>query len=154
MPDANRHLKRWAVLYRGKMVESRLVELQRSVRRHVAESANLFTILVKLVVRKNGRQKDGQRHCGRRRLYGESIPCEAVQVAIALFCPGFVGAEKRPRGVVEIRRRPAGVVAGMEAPLSIQRNDGLAVRDEREGSGMRGGRIDLRIGEACWLGEG
>src|SRR5271154_1204414 len=98
------------------MVESRLVELKRSVRRHVAEAANLFAILEKLVVRENGRQKDGQRHCGGRRLYGESIPCEAVQVAITLFCPGFVGADKRPRRIVKIRRSPAGVVAGMKAP--------------------------------------
>src|ERR1700722_11645286 len=134
MPDANCHLKRCALLCRSEMVESCLAELQSSVRRHVAESANLFTILEKLIVRENGGQNDGQSHCLRGRPYGESIPREAIQVAITLFRPGSVGAEKRPPGVVEVRRSPAGIVTGMEAPQAIQGNDGLAVR---EGSGMR-----------------
>src|ERR1700749_4130203 len=110
MPDAKPQLKRFPLVCRNEMIENCLVELQRSVRRHMADPAYFSTILEKLVVGENGRQKDGPLHCGRRRLYAESIPREAIQVGITLFCPWSVGAEKRPRGVVETCRRPAGIV--------------------------------------------
>src|ERR1700677_2534216 len=153
MPDANRHLKRCAFLCWSQMVESRLVESQSSVRRHVANSANLFAILEEFVIRENGRQKDSERHCLRGRLYGESVPREAIQVGIPLLRPGFVGMEQRPRGVVEVRGSPARIVTGMETPEPIQRNHGLAIRNERESCGMRRGCTGSRIG-ACCLGEG
>ena len=46
----------------------------------------------------------------------KSVPREAAVTGVALSIPGLVGAQKAPGGIVELGVRPAGVVAGLEAP--------------------------------------
>jgi hypothetical protein len=125
------------------MVKKCLIEAQTPVRGHPAEPADFHSILKDLVVGENGGQKERERSRRRGSPDSESVPSVPAQVTVALGCPGLIGAEQQPSRVVESGRSPAEVVAGMETPQTIQGNDRLLIRNEREFCGMRGGLTDV-----------
>jgi len=92
------------------------------------------------------RQVEAQRGMGGGKGDGKPVPCESAHARVALLGPWLVTAQERPGGVIECGIRPSGIVAGMKAPIAVERDKRLAVALKIEGcfglSEFRTGRRD------------
>src|SRR5580698_3232654 len=115
-----------------------------NVRWHMADRGDQFAVYKSLPGGHDGRKIERQRWVSRGNKHGEAVPGESAHCRVALIGPRLAAGQQRPVGVVVGWIGPPGIVAGMEAPLAIERDDGLAVADEIEAGWA--GRSSLSVG--------
>ena len=119
--------------------------------RHLAGPAGELALHEDLKRGDDGREHEGGGLGAGGNVDGEAVPAIAAHVRVALHGPGAVACEEWPGGVVEgglgpeeflcsvlsggVKRR----VAGMEAPLSVERDHRLAISCKIEGLRRQGG---------------
>src|SRR6266700_3765562 len=104
--------------------------------RHGAATANKLAVNKHLVGTDRWSEKKCSRLVAGRHAQGKAIPAKASHTRIALLGPWLPALQHLPTRIVESGGRPGKTsgggwrVAGMEAPVSVQRNHRLAPRVE------------------------